>query len=236
MHNQSLSIHNQCLSKITVMRWNEIKLVVQAVFNPDFRSVASFKQTKSWTHVEAHPSWEKEIKATNQPRSETSGRKSGWDCIEEGSSHGLYRCQKTWVQLNFQIFLYFYVCVNHLNNLREKYVGLLCDLNVDPKWGLNIALRESWMPRTCEIPMLYNSKSFNSKQFAKFARFLLQRRLSAGCFKFLQHVSTQDVSGVKFSQHGASCEDRHNIPLPSIPLWQAVPLHRQLLDGPQSRP
>ena len=110
MHNQSLSIHNQCLSKITIMRWNEIKIVVQAVFNPDFRSVASFKQTKSWTHVEAHPSWEKEIKATNQPRSETSGRKSGWDCIEEGSSHGLYRCQKTWVQLNF-VFFFLLLCL-----------------------------------------------------------------------------------------------------------------------------
>ena len=69
---------------------------------------ASLKQTKSWTRVEAPPSWEGEIMATYKLRSGTLGRRSGWDCIEGDLSHDLYRCQKTWVDF-FSLFFDFQV-------------------------------------------------------------------------------------------------------------------------------
>ena len=101
--------------KITVMRWNEMlllqdhKIVVQALFNPDFRSrdSSSFQTNQVLNSWGSTPLLWEEVMATNKPRSETSGRRSGWDCIEEDSSHGLYRCRKTWVQSSFFPFLTF---------------------------------------------------------------------------------------------------------------------------------
>ena len=108
-----ISTFQQYLSqpKITVMRWNEMlllqdhKIVVQALFNPDFRSrdSSSFQTNQVLNSWGRTPLLWEEVMATNKPRSETSGRRSGWDCIEEDSSHGLYRCQKTWVQSSFSL-------------------------------------------------------------------------------------------------------------------------------------
>ena len=144
-------------------------------------------------------------------------------------------------------------CVNDLNKLWEKYVGLLCDLKVDPKWGLNIALRESCKPRTCNRTMEYYKGT--------------EQRLGTSCKIFLEHCMCKlmefpifiqipptcgnyGVFQTTFSpQHVARllCRDCHTkinkklvktklVPPPSNPLSPAVPLTPQLLDDPQSRP